>query len=643
MISKLSIDRVLDTADIVEVIGDYVKLKRSGSNFAGLCPFHNEKSPSFSVSPVRRIYKCFGCSAAGNVINFLMAHDKLTYPEAIRALAKRYQITLDEDNERSEEADLAFQEQESLFIANNFAKETFKNWLINEDEGKAIGLSYFQERGVTQESIEKFELGYSLDGKDTFFQLATKNAFTTDVLVKSGLVTQSEYGGNYDRFRARVMFPIHNMGGRVIGFGARTLLKDKKIAKYLNSPETPIYNKSHSLYGIFQARTAIRKSENCYLVEGYTDVISMHQVGVENVVASSGTSLTQEQARLIKRLSNLVTVIYDGDFAGIKASIRGIGILLENDLNVKAVRLPEGEDPDSYAKKIGANAYKEYIESNSIDFISFQASILLEDSGNDPLKRATVIQQMVDTIGLIPNAIKRETFLTKVSELMGVQPEMLLNEVNKARTKALKGKLLPGEQTNSSPESTDFQNETLTYKETLQKPKIPSNAIIERDIMRIIIKYGTEPYDENTNVIEYLISELSDMDWEDPISLLLFNTVQEIFASETVFEQHLLTNHSNPDVQKFAIDLAMKETQLSGNWESKHQIDITKPERLIHEDVDSALGRLKLRKLQKVLQEEMETYKLTEDPELQMQILQDFKALNELKNKLAGFTNTIIL
>ncbi len=643
MISKLSIDRVLDTADIVEVIGDYVKLKRSGSNFAGLCPFHNEKSPSFSVSPVRRIYKCFGCSAAGNVINFLMAHDKLTYPEAIRALAKRYQITLDEDNERSEEADLAFQEQESLFIANNFAKETFKNWLIDEDEGKAIGLSYFQERGITQESIEKFELGYSLDGKDAFYQLATKNAFSTDVLVKSGLVTQSEFGGNYDRFRARVMFPIHNMGGRVIGFGARTLLKDKKIAKYLNSPETPIYNKSHSLYGIFQARTAIRKTENCYLVEGYTDVISMHQVGVENVVASSGTSLTLEQARLIKRLSNLVTVIYDGDFAGIKASIRGIGILLESDLNVKAVRLPEGQDPDSYAKSIGANAYKAYIETNSIDFLSFQASILLEDSGNDPLKRATVIQQMVDTIALIPNAIKRETFLTKVSELMAVQPEMLLNEVNKARTKLLKGKFNPSEQNTTSPEVTDFNTENPSYKELPVKTKLANNAIIERDIMRIIIKYGTEAYDENSSVVEYIISELSDMDWEDPISLLLFNTVQEILASEIQFDSQLLTNHANQDVQKFAIDLAMKETQLSVNWETKHQIDITKPERLIHEDVDSALGRLKLRKLQKVLQEEMEAYKLTEDPELQIQILQDFKALNELKNKLAGFTNTIIL
>ena len=430
MIDRETVDRILDTADIVEVVSDFVSLRRRGANFIGLCPFHDEKTPSFSVSPAKQFCHCFGCGKGGSPVGFIMEHEQMSYPEALRYLAKKYHIEIHEKELTSEEK-AAQTERESMLVLNEFASQYFEDQLLNTQEGRDIGLSYFYERGFNDDTIKKFHLGYSPENSKAFYTAAVAKGYNKKFLFDTGLCIDDRRGGGFDRFHGRVMFPIMNIAGKVIAFGGRTLKKTKEVAKYFNSPESAVYVKNRELYGLFQAKRAIVKEEKCFLVEGYTDVISMHQAGIENVVASSGTSLTEGQIRAIHRFTDNVTVLYDGDSAGIHASLRGIDMLLAEGLSIKVLLLPDGEDPDSYARTHSASEFKQYINDNETDFISFKTKILLEGTERDPIKRAAVIGDVVKSISVIPDAIARSVYARECSIQLGISEDVLLREIQK--------------------------------------------------------------------------------------------------------------------------------------------------------------------------------------------------------------------
>ncbi len=431
MIDQATIDRILDAAQIVDVVSEFVTLKRAGVNYKGLCPFHNEKTPSFVVSPSKGLCKCFSCGKGGNVVHFIMEHEQLNYYEALKWLANKYHIEVKE-RELSAEEKQAQNDRESMFVVNDFANNYFQNLLHHHIDGQSIGLAYFRQRGFRDDIIRKFQLGYSLNERDALAKEAMGKGFKQEFLEKTGLCYRRDNDGQLrDRFWGRVMFPVHTLSGKVVAFGGRVLKTDGKVAKYVNSPESDIYHKSSELYGIYFAKQAIVRDDRCFLVEGYTDVISMHQAGIENVVASSGTSLTSGQIRLIHRFTNNITVLYDGDGAGIKASIRGIDMLLEEGMNIKVVLLPDGEDPDSFARKHNATDYKAYINSHEVDFIRFKTNLLLEEVGNDPIKRAGLIGDIVRSISVIPENIVRSVYIRECSQLLQVEEKLLVQEVNK--------------------------------------------------------------------------------------------------------------------------------------------------------------------------------------------------------------------
>ena len=480
MISKNSIDLVFETARVEEVLGDFVQLKKSGTNFKGLSPFTDERSPSFMVSPVKQIWKDFSSGKGGNVVAFLMEHEHFTYPEAIKYLAKKYNIEIEETEQTDEQKQL-LDERESMYLVSEFASSYFQNTMLKTDQGKAIGLSYFKERGFTDETIKTFGLGYCLDEWDSFTSEAIRKAYKLDYLEKTGLtIVKGEK--QFDRFKGRVMFPIQSMSGRVLGFGGRILTNDKKAAKYLNSPESDIYHKSKVLYGIYHAKQFIAKEDNCYLVEGYTDVIQFHQSGIQNVVSSSGTSLTSEQIRLINRLTKNITVLFDGDAAGMRAAIRGIDLILEQGMNVKVVVFPEGEDPDSFAKKNSQTELEEYLEENSKDFIEFKASLLYQDAKNDPVKRANLIHDMVSSIAKIPNQIQQEVYIQECSRIMDISEEVLFSTLTQMLAKD--GKAAP--QNKGKAKSFEVVKET-----TSSQPKVDELFELERKIISLLLLYGT--------------------------------------------------------------------------------------------------------------------------------------------------------
>ncbi|QEC51334.1 DNA primase [Anseongella ginsenosidimutans] len=473
MISPGSIEQIFATADIVEVVGDFVTLKKRGSNYIGLCPFHNEKTPSFNVNPARGIFKCFGCGKGGNAVDFVIEHEKYSYPEAIRYLAKKYGIELDETGPA--EDPVQKDERENLFALNEYARAYFGETLFETEEGRDIGLAYFRERGFRDETIKKFQLGYSPDEWEPLTRKALAEGFREEYLIGTGLsVKNAEKGSLYDRFRGRVLFPIHNLTGRVIGFGGRVLRTGAKTAKYVNSPESLIYHKSDTLYGIFYGRNKIREEDSCLLVEGYTDVISLHQSGIENVVASSGTSLTAGQIRLISRYTKNITILYDGDPAGIKASLRGIDMILEEGMNVKVVLFPEGHDPDSFVRKSGGAACREYIKANQKDFILFKADLLLAETANDPIKRATAISEIVESISKIPDSIKASVFVAEASRILQIDERALLTELNKLRMKQLK-------QERKRPSGAGPRH----FREAVQKGGAPGKRALIRDRARL--------------------------------------------------------------------------------------------------------------------------------------------------------------
>ena len=432
MIDQPTIDRILDAANIVDVVSEFVTLRKRGINYVGLCPFHTDKTPSFYVSPAKNICKCFACGEGGTAVHFIMKHEQLNYFDALRYLAKKYNIEIQEreltDTEKQRKSD-----RESMLIVNSWAQQYFTTQLYEHVEGKTVGLRYFAERGFREDTIRKFQLGYSLDKRDALYKEATKNGYKKEFLEKTGLVIAYDNGGVNDRFRGRVIFPVHTLSGKVVAFGGRVLKKDEKTAKYVNSPESEIYHKSNELYGIYFAKQAIVKEDRCFLVEGYTDVISMHQAGIENVVASSGTALTQGQIRLIHRFTSNITVLYDGDAAGIKAALRGIDLLLEDGMNVKVVLLPDGEDPDSFARKHNASQFSEFIKQSETDFIRFKTRLLLDDAGTDPIRRSALITDIIRTVAIIPDNIARSIYIRECSAMMEIDEQVLLNEVNKIR------------------------------------------------------------------------------------------------------------------------------------------------------------------------------------------------------------------
>lgn len=629
-ISKLTTDKVKERVDIVEVIGDYVPLKKKGQNMWACCPFHGEKTPSFSLSPSKQIYKCFGCGKAGDPIQFVMEIEGIGFQEAIRQLAGKYGIEVEEEANLSPEQNLEQSERDSLFIAVNFAKDFFvKN--LETDEGKSIGLSYFKERGFTPQIIEKFDLGYALDGWDHFLKTAKSAGYQEEILLKAGLILQKEGEAErlYDRFRNRVTFTIHNVGGKAIGFGARILTKDKNQPKYINSPETPIYHKSDVLYGIFQAKKAIRDQDNCFLVEGYTDVVSLHLSGIENVVASSGTSLTDGQIRLIRRFTNQVTVLYDGDPAGIKASLRGIDLLLEGGLNVKAVVFPDGEDPDSYSRKVGSQAFQDYLKENSRDFIGFKIGLYQDEIDKDPIRKAGIIREVVQSISKIPDPIIRSVYAKEASGLLSIEEEILHAELNKILLKTQKEQFERAKEERAIEDSID---QLLPAPEEISAE---DNLLLqEREMLRLLLNYGGQKLDvQELHFCQYILTEIEEVSFQTPIYQKMLQLYRDRIALGQVPSDELFLNHGDAEIRQEAIAMITQRHEVSTHWKDKFQIFVALESDDLADTAFKSILRLKRRLLQKMMEEAMAKIKEAEQLQLEVEKVSELLEMYlELKN-----------
>ncbi|TRX22801.1 DNA primase [Flavobacterium franklandianum] len=590
MISKASIDIVFETARVEEVIGDFVQLKRAGSNFKGLSPFSDERSPSFMVSPAKGIWKDFSSGKGGNAVAFLMEHSHFTYPEAIRYLANKYNIEI-EETEQTDEEKANTDVRESMYLVSEFAKDYFHNTLLHSEEGKAIGLSYFKERGFTSETIKKFVLGYSPETWDALTKEALGKGYKLEFLESTGLTIPKD-DRPFDRFKGRVMFPIQSMSGRILGFGGRILTNDKKAAKYLNSPESDIYHKSKVLYGIFQAKQAIAKQNNCYLVEGYTDVIQFNQAGIENVVASSGTALTPDQIRLINRLTKNITVLFDGDAAGLRASVRGIDLILEEGMNVKVCSFPDGEDPDSFAKKTPYEELVKYLDENAKDFIQFKASMLMNDAKNDPIKKADLIRDMVVSISKIPDRIQREIYIQECSRIMDISEQVLVSTLAQLVQKDVA-------EVGKKQKQDQKAFEVVKNEAPAQVQKIDILYGLERKIIEILLLYGnkTEVFEdvllkanevgEIENVIEkkeykvfqriYLSLQEDEVELANPLFRDIFNNLINYYLQNENFSIELYLMHLQPDFAQEVTDILMEDERVVlHNWEGQNIFPKTK-------------------------------------------------------------------
>lgn len=579
------IDEIMQTARIEEVIGEFVNLKKSGSNLKGLSPFVDEKSPSFMVSPAKQIFKCFSSGKGGTVVSFLMEKEHFSYPEALKWLADKYGIQVPEDKPQTAEEMAAVTERESLYIINEFAKEHFMHNMHENPEGQNIGLSYFEERGFRADIIQKFQLGYCLNSGDDFTKAALKKGYKKEYLESVGL-TKTKEERSFDFFRGRVMFPIHSISGRVLGFGGRTLITDnKKVAKYFNSPESIIYNKSEILYGLYFAKGDIIKYDNCFLCEGYTDVISMHQAGVANSVASSGTSLTKEQIKLIKRYTQNITILYDGDAAGIKASFRGIDLILEEGMNVKVVLFPDGDDPDSYSKKVSTTELMDFIKANTQDFVSFKTSLLLAEGNNDPLQKAQIIRDVVQSIALIPDQITRSVFTTEIARVFGFDESIVINELNKLRKNQI-SKELDEPLIASNPALTDTFTNPVVQSTNTTDVKAPY-AIEEFELMRVLVKYGvfaitTDHIDEHglAHTVEVSVAELINHELDKDKIAFQFPLFQQIYqqivdglSSKTLYKVSYWLRHENPEIARWVAEIETEKYELSPQWRLKYNVE----------------------------------------------------------------------
>jgi len=648
LISQSSIEQVFETARVEEVIGDFVQLKKSGSNFKGLSPFSDERSPSFMVSPVKQIWKDFSSGKGGNAVTFLMEHEHFTYPEAIKYLAKKYNIEI-EETEQTDEQKLEANERESLYLVNEFANAYFQKVMLKTDQGQAIGLSYFKERGFTNETIKTFNLGYSLDEWHAFTDEALKKGYQLEFLNKTGLTIVKE-DKKFDRFKGRVMFPIHSMSGRILGFGGRILKTDKKAAKYLNSPESEVYHKSKILYGLFHAKQSIAKEDNCYLVEGYTDVIQFHQTGIKNVVASSGTALTPEQIRLVNRLTKNITVLFDGDAAGIRASIRGIDLILEQGMNVKVCTFPEGEDPDSFAKQNTLEELTTYLENNAKDFIQFKASLLVKEANNDPIKKAETIREIVNSISKIPDQIKKEIYIQECSRIMDISEEVLFTTLAQINKK---------ENQDANKAYKTQQKAFDVVRPEVKAPKIDLQYELERKIIEILLLYGNktedfedlvlkegddgelqlEPVVHNARVFEkvYLDLQEDEMQFTNAIFKTLYYSIIDTLHQEPEFSTRNFVNKLDQSLAEEVTTILMNDERYNlHDWERNHIIPKEK-EHSVSQLVNQTILTLRCYLIdKKVAEYQNETLKKDTNSRSILEDVKDYLGLKMLLSRKLG-------
>ena len=639
MIDRATIDRILDAAQIADVVQEFVPLKKRGVNLLGLCPFHNEKTPSFTVSPSKGIFKCFGCGKGGNSVNFIMEHEHLSYPEALKYLARKYHIEV-EEREPSKE-DLEKQnERESMLVLTAYAGRLFKENLLHSDEGITVGLTYFKERGFRQDTIKKFDIGYSLEKRDSLTSKALEDGYREEFLIKTGLSIKNE-DRFFDRFSGRVIFPIHSLSGQILGFGGRTLKSDPKTAKYVNSPESDIYHKSRIVYGIYHARKAITQNDCCYLVEGYTDVLSLHEAGIENVVASSGTSLTQEQVRLIKRFTQNITIIYDGDEAGIKASIRGIDLVLEEGMNIKIVTLPDGEDPDSYSKKISNAEFLNFIKDNETDFIRFKTRLLLAEAKKDPVQRANLIRDIVKSIAVIPESITRTVYIKECSTQLEVPESVLYNEVNKLRQQ----KTFQDRNKYPGPEDLPVPK-VATPKQVITEP---ATYYSEQGVIRLLLKYGSDVFERKinkedgketvTSVADYIVNEITsdELFFDNTIFSQIFSDYS-FYTGQGLFpgDQHFV-RHTDPDISRISADLLADSHELSTIWRKK-QTYVQSETDILKEIVEDTVLKFKSDKisiLRKKILQQIEEASKANDIDLVISLQKKDSALAKALNSIS--------
>jgi len=649
MIDPITVQQILDSTEIVDVISEFVVLKKRGTSLIGLCPFHNEKTPSFNVSRAKGIFKCFGCGKGGSAVNFIMEHEHYSYTEALKWLARKYHIDVKEKEETPEEI-LERNEQESQLIVSEFAQKYFARQLWETNTGRLIGLSYLRERGVRDDIIKKFGIGFCPDGKDTFTTEAVKEGYNIKFLEKTGLTIKRD-DWIRDRFAGRVMFPIHSISGRVIGFGGRILSSDKTIAKYLNSPESEIYHKSRVLYGIYQAKHSIIKEDKCYLVEGYTDVTSLHQSGVENVVASSGTSLTTEQIRLIRRFTNNITIIYDGDQAGIKASMRGIDMVLEEGINVKVLPLPEGEDPDTFSRSISASQLAAYIKENETDFIKFKTQLLLSGAESDPMSRATLISDIVGSIAKISNDILRTEYLKECSKILDVREELLYSEIRKLKIKSGNDLLRVQER--------ELAKESFEKKEA-EPIQIPANNPCENEeyeVLKLLLKYGNQPLFEVTSeetgeneivlVANYIISELEidQMESSNPLIKKVFDEYKDHLEEEDFDGMKYFIQHPDIQVSRLISDLLSEKNKLSSFWKKRGNY-IEEEQEILGQLVPRTLQEYKLRYISNLIAQttaEIQKAAECENDELVSELQKRFQKMKTVEGALCTKLNQRII
>jgi DNA primase len=629
---------IIDTVRIEEVVSDFVSLKKRGANLIGVCPFHKEKTPSFIVSPAKGIFKCFGCGKAGDSVRFIMEHEHYSYPEALRYLANKYGIII-EEKEQSPEELMAQNEREKMFNINTFAQQYFSNTMKNDEEGLAVGMSYFRERGFRDAIIDKFQLGYCLNQRDAFIQYAVKNGYSKDLLLKIGLASGNEER-MYDKYQGRVIFPIHNLTGKVIGFGARILSGDKTKAKYLNSPESEIYNKSQTLYGIYFAKNEISRLDECILVEGYADVLSMHQAGIENTVASSGTSLTTEQIRLISRYTKNITILYDGDNAGIHAALRGTDMILEEGMNVRIVLLPPDEDPDSFVQHHPIEEVRAYIENNAKDFISFKTQLLLKDAANNPIKKAEVVKDIVNTISVVPDAIFRATYIKECSRLMDMPEQSLMNELNKQlRAKIRKNNPQQGQQD-------IIVEEVKTEPQNLNVNAVPTGFYQEQELVKLLLMYGDteidiDGLDENNEPIIYKVSVASlivddlkndDLLFKDETHRIIFDIFDRALDEGPLPKEQYFVSHENSKISELAATLLSSPYKLD-DWNRK-EIKVKTEEDVLSKLVVTSVLRFKDMVLDEKRNELTRQIMETQDAEDQFALLVKKKKLDDLRIKI---------
>lgn len=597
MISRETIDEIKSRMDILDVVGDFVSLKRSGQNYKALSPFTNEKTASFYVVPSKGIFKDFSSGKGGDAITFVMEHEGMSYMEAIRYLGQKYGVDIQESTP-SEEVLASQTTRDSLYILMNYAKEYYRKLLYDHEEGRSIGLSYFRERGFNDRTLEKFELGYSLDEWDHLTKRALADGYSEEMLEKAGLLIRKEGGKRYDRFRGRVIFPVHNLSGKVIAFGARMLKKEKDQPKYINSPETEIYHKSNVLYGLFQSKNAIRREGFCYLVEGYTDVISLHQSGIDNVVASSGTALTEDQIKLIRRFSENVTVLYDGDAAGIKAALRGVDLVLKEGLNVRIVLLPDGEDPDSFSRRMGSTELSQHLKQHSKDFISFKIDLYSAEAGNDPIRKAEAIREIVTSISFIPDPIKRSVYLQETSQLLKISEAVLVTELNKILISERKKK-------EQGPREAPIPQPPVD--DPLPSVRADVNNMVqmqERESIRLLLNYAENSYDDK-RLVDFMVTELEDVEFTNPVYKSIYSEFREAAQRGQALDTLYFMENAAETVRNTVAELTTSRYETSPHWGEKYHIYFPHERDILNDMAYSNVLRLKFRMIQKLIDENL--------------------------------------